>query len=236
MPYVLGTGLRRRWRVNPPATKIAAMVEDRAPAGATPRTGSNAGDEDCGGSFASRVLRELSTVDHAVYLAVASTPTPALDVPLRRLSNAANRSLIWVMLAILLAGVGGRRGRRAAAAGLASVAVSSATVNLGLKRLAARDRPDRAAAGVADARHTRMPVSSSFPSGHSASGFAFATAVGHQIPVLSFPLRMLAAAVAYSRVHSGVHYPGDTIIGALAGGALGLVVGTRLSGHASAHP
>ena len=77
-----------------------------------------------------------------------------------------------------------------------------------------------------------MPESSSFPSGHSASGFAFATAVGHQIPALSFPLRMLAAAVAYSRVHSGVHYPGDAIIGSLAGGAVGLVVGARFGGAA----
>ena len=72
-----------------------------------------------------------------------------------------------------------------------------------------------------------MPESSSFPSGHSASGFAFATAVGRQIPSLSFPLRVLAAAVAYSRVHSGVHYPGDAIVGSLAGGAVGLMVGAR---------
>jgi undecaprenyl-diphosphatase len=72
-----------------------------------------------------------------------------------------------------------------------------------------------------------MPESSSFPSGHSASGFAFATAVGHQIPALSFPLRMLAAGVAYSRVHSGVHYPGDAIVGSLVGGAVGLMVGTQ---------
>ncbi|MBF6557763.1 MAG: phosphatase PAP2 family protein [Acidimicrobiales bacterium] len=72
-----------------------------------------------------------------------------------------------------------------------------------------------------------MPASSSFPSGHSASGFAFATAVGYQIPSLSFPLRMLAAAVAYSRVHSGVHYPGDTIVGSLTGGAVGLMVGAQ---------
>ena len=174
-----------------------------------------------------RVLHDLSRVDHAVYQAVAATPTPTLDEPLRRLSNAANRSVIWVAAAGVLAGVGGRRGRRAALAGLTSVAVSSAVVNVALKNLYARERPDRATAGVVRSRHTRMPESSSFPSGHSASGFAFATAVGHQIPSLSFPLRMLAAAVAYSRVHSGVHYPGDAIVGSLVGGAVGLMVGTR---------
>ena len=73
-----------------------------------------------------------------------------------------------------------------------------------------------------------MPTSSSFPSGHSASGFAFATAVGRELPLLSLPLRGLAAAVAYSRVHTGVHYPGDAIAGSLLGGAIGLGVSGAL--------
>lgn len=176
------------------------------------------------GSQLERVMRDASRIDHAVYDAIASTPTPALDEPLRRLSNAANRSLLWVAIGAGLAVLGGRRGRRAALAGLASVAVSSGLVNLGLKSLSDRTRPDRVGSGVIDDRHVRMPASSSFPSGHSASGFAFATAVGREIPALSFPLRSLAAAVAYSRVHTGVHYPGDALAGSLIGGAVGLGV------------
>jgi membrane-associated phospholipid phosphatase len=31
------------------------------------------------------------------------------------------------------------------------------------------------------------------------------------------PIRLLAAAVAYSRVHTGVHYPGDVVIGSVTG-------------------
>jgi membrane-associated phospholipid phosphatase len=62
-----------------------------------------------------------------------------------------------------------------------------------------------------------MPTSTSFPSGHSASAFAFATAVGKEILAISGPLRGLAGAVAYSRVHTGVHYPTDVIIGASIG-------------------
>ncbi len=98
-------------------------------------------------------------------------------------------------------------------------------VNLGLKSLHRRARPDRAGAGVEEDRHVSMPESTSFPSGHSASGFAFATTVGAILPVLALPLRLLAAAVAYSRVHTGVHYPGDALAGSLVGGAIGLVVG-----------
>ena len=143
--------------------------------------------------------------------------------------NSANRSLIWVAMAGTLALVGGPRGRRAALAGLTSIVLSSATVNVALKGLYPRERPDRATAGVVHARQTKMPESASFPSGHSASGFAFATAVGHQVPMLSFPLGILASAVAYSRVHSGVHYPGDAIVGSLTGAVVGLMVSTRFS-------
>ena len=62
-----------------------------------------------------------------------------------------------------------------------------------------------------------MPISTSFPSGHSATAFAFASGVGRVSPPASIPLQGLAALVAYSRVHTGVHYPGDVVAGALAG-------------------
>ncbi len=188
-----------------------------------------------GRSFRRRALHELSAVDHAVYQAIASTSTPAIDAPLRHLSDAANHSLIWVAVAGVLAGFGGHRGRRAAVAGLTAVAASSAVVNVGLKQLSERTRPDRDSAGVIRDRYTRMPHSSSFPSGHSASGFAFANAVGREMPTLAVPLRLLAAAVAYSRVHSGVHYPGDVIVGSLVGGAVGLIPGSLVAGGIRGH-
>ena len=37
-------------------------------------------------------------------------------------------------------------------------------------------------------------------------------------------LRFLAGTVAYSRVHTGVHYPGDVVIGSLIGGSIGGIV------------
>jgi undecaprenyl-diphosphatase len=62
-----------------------------------------------------------------------------------------------------------------------------------------------------------MPDSTSFPSGHSASAFAFAEGVSTAAPALGVPVRLLAVAVAYSRVHTGVHYPGDVVAGSLIG-------------------
>ena len=45
--------------------------------------------------------------------------------------------------------------------------------------------------------------------------------VGAYAPVLGAPLRFMAGAVAYSRVHTGVHYPGDAVIGSLIGSSIG---------------
>ena len=177
---------------------------------------------------AKALVGELSQVDHAVYGAIADTPTPLLDEPMRRLSNAANFSKLWIGIAAGIALVGGRRGRRAATTGLVAIGATSAVVNQGVKRLAHRARPDRTGEEVPEDRYVHMPASTSFPSGHSASAFAFANAVGALIPVLNIPLHFLAGAVAYSRVHTGVHYPGDVVIGSLIGSVMGdLVVSTE---------
>ncbi len=168
-------------------------------------------------------LDDVAAVDGALYEAIARTPTPALDRAMARLSRAADYSKLSLASAALLALVGGRRGRLAAGRGLASVAVTATIVNVGMKPLGSRRRPDRAGGGVPVARHVRMPVSTSFPSGHSAAAFAFATGVGHVLPPAAVPLRGLAALVAYSRVHTGVHFPGDVLAGALAGTVLAQV-------------
>ena len=171
------------------------------------------------------VLGELQALDRAVYVAIADTPTPRLDESIRHLSDAANYSKIWIAMAACLAVVGGPTGRRAAMTGLVSIGAASAIVNQGVKRVAHRARPDRDTDTLPDAREAKMPESTSFPSGHSASGFAFATAVGTQLPLTGAALRFLAGAVAYSRVHTGVHYPGDVVIGSLVGSSIGGVIG-----------
>ena len=162
-------------------------------------------------------LREVEEIDVAVYAAVAATATPALDSAMRRLSSAADASQLWFGSAAALATVGGRRGRRAAALGLLSLGATSAAVNLVVKPLTRRRRPDRDVHGVPLVRHVPMPTTRSFPSGHAASAFAFAGGVGRVAPAEGIPLHLLASVVAYSRVHTGVHFPGDTVLGAVIG-------------------
>jgi undecaprenyl-diphosphatase len=163
------------------------------------------------------VINELSRLDHAVYAAVAASPTPSLDSGLRRLSHAANYSRISFIIAAGMAVFGGERGRRAALCGVASIALTSAVMNTAIKPWARRRRPDRDTAAVPVKRHVPMPTSHSFPSGHSAAAFAFAAGVGRNLPGVAPPLTVLAFLVAYSRVHTGVHYPGDVIVGSLCG-------------------
>jgi len=171
---------------------------------------------------------EIGKLDVALYAAVAATPTPRLDRWFRSVSRAADHSKLWIGSAGVLAAAGGRSGQRAAVNGLASVALSSAVVNMLLKPLARRRRPDRRAHGVASSRRVAMPLSTSFPSGHAASAFAFATGVGIALPRAGLPLTAAAALVAYSRVHTGVHYPSDAIAGSVIGAGLAPTVAAAL--------
>lgn len=180
---------------------------------------------------AARARKEAHALDLALYAAVAATPTPTLDPALQRLSGFADRSRLWLAISGALAAAGGPRGRRAARYGMLAVGAASAVTNLGLKFVGRRTRPDRAGAAVPAARHVPMPGSTSFPSGHAASAFAFATGAGYVLPAAGAPLRLLAAAVAYSRVHTGVHYPADVVFGALVGASAGAAVAALTHGR-----
>jgi membrane-associated phospholipid phosphatase len=164
-----------------------------------------------------RTLDEANRLDLSVYRAVAKTRTPALDEALARLSRAADYSRISVSIAAVLAAVGGPTGRRAAGRGIASIVVTATVVNAVFKPLTRRRRPGRI---VHASPLIRMPRSRSFPSGHTAAAFAFATGVAHELPAAGPPLYALAGLVGYSRVHTGVHFPLDVLVGAVSGMAL----------------
>src|SRR5215218_5459838 len=143
--------------------------------------------------------------------------TPA-DRWLRRLSTFANHGRLWLVLGVLL---GLRKGhtRRGAIRGLGSMWVSSALVNVVLKRIFGRVRPDMANL-LAERKLRRSPVTLSFPSGHSSSAAAFVTGVAMESPLAGAALAPVAVGVGYSQVHVGVHYPGDVLAGLAVGGAV----------------
>ena len=148
-----------------------------------------------------------------------------VDVALRGLTTSANHGVLWFSAAAAGVLVGGRF-RRAAIRGTASLAVSSFVANTLIKPLVGRRRPDVDATELAR-RIVKQPWTSSFPSGHSASAFAFAVGATVEKPVAGVVLLPLAAAVAYSRVHVGVHFATDVAAGAAIGAGIALA-GRRL--------
>jgi diacylglycerol kinase family enzyme len=158
------------------------------------------------------------TWDARLHAFIGGLPTTPADRWLRRLSTFANHGRLWLVLGVLL---GLRKGhtRRGAIRGLGSLAVSSALVNVILKRIFGRVRPDLANLR-SERKLRRSPVTLSFPSGHSSSAGAFVTGVAMESPIAGAALAPVAVGVGYSRVHVGVHYPGDVLAGLAVGGAV----------------
>jgi membrane-associated phospholipid phosphatase len=169
----------------------------------------------------------LQTLDRQLMRLSFRGRSPALDRSLVALTRAANYSRLWLLVAGVLTVSGGRRGRRAAGRGLIAIAFATAVANGPAKLLVRRRRPS------SSSRPTliRTPRSTSFPSGHSAAAFAFATGACAELPELAPVLFPLAGVVAYSRVHTGVHYPSDAAAGAAIGVSSGVLSTRLLSAH-----
>ena len=112
-----------------------------------------------------------------------------------------------------------RRCPRAAVSALLAIGASALLVTV-LKQTVDRARPSLADSGIDPIGI--VPASASFPSGHAATAFAAAVAVGLVHPRLRRPLLAVAAVVALSRVYLGVHYVLDVLAGAVLGVAVGI--------------
>ena len=69
-----------------------------------------------------------------------------------------------------------------------------------------------------------LPHDASFPSGHASTSFAAATMLSLSFPRFAPLLYVLAAAIAFSRVYVGVHYPFDVLGGALLGALVAIAL------------
>ncbi|MDT3438016.1 MULTISPECIES: bifunctional phosphatase PAP2/diacylglycerol kinase family protein [unclassified Pseudofrankia] len=161
----------------------------------------------------------VGAADRALFGAIAAA-RPIADPLLPRLSHAADHGLLWWGVAGALGMTRGRR-RRAAGRGLVALGLASAVTNGPAKMIFRRGRPVNHAVPLVRRPH-RQHLSFSFPSGHSASAAAFATAVALDAPKVAAPVGALAGLVAFSRVYIGVHYPSDVVAGAALGAACAL--------------
>jgi membrane-associated phospholipid phosphatase len=153
-----------------------------------------------------RLLRLLRTRGH----------TPAVEAAVIRLAWSGENGLLWYVIALAGAALGGRRGRDAYFRAV-KVVLATLVANSIVKQTVRRARPL-----LEEELPALTPVLSgrSYPSAHSSTSFAGAralTAAG--LPAA--PLYALAVAMALSRPYLGVHYPSDILAGALLGDAVG---------------
>jgi membrane-associated phospholipid phosphatase len=94
--------------------------------------------------------------------------------------------------------------------------LTSAVLTTTLKFAIDRDRPF---VTYPDIQKLTGAGSPSFPSGHTSEAFATATSLSLAFPkwYVIAPSMLWASAAGYSRMHLGVHYPSDVLVGALIG-------------------
>lgn len=168
-------------------------------------------------------LRGLRRVDGELTRQAAWRVPPPLGKVLSGVEEIAESTKLWCGAGVVMASVGGRRGRRAAAAGLGAVVVAQLVSNGLCKQVADRPRPPRE--WFPHDEVDDRPDSSSFPSGHTAAAVAFCAAVAPTWPVAGLLCAVPAIAVALERVQSGAHYPSDVAAGSLIGLAGAWLVG-----------
>jgi membrane-associated phospholipid phosphatase len=157
----------------------------------------------------------VNALDLAVYRRVRSLAHHQDRVRwVRGYSRLGEHATVW--LAIGAAGAALDRTRRGRWMRATATVGGAYCLSTSIKLAVGRRRPL-----VDDLPHLMVtPTGLSFPSSHSTSSFAAARAFGRLLP--AGPLYGAAAAMAFSRLYLGVHYPSDVAAGA----ALGTVVGS----------
>jgi undecaprenyl-diphosphatase len=147
-----------------------------------------------------------------------------LDPVFEALSWVGRSALIWLVVALVLAFLW----RRPWIFGQVVLAGAAADLTSYLFKLAIpRARPSTVYARPEPLVHA--PHDHSFPSGHAATSFACATTLTFFAPRLAPAFFLLAAAIAWSRVYVGVHYPLDVLGGAALGVAIAIALRTLLT-------
>jgi membrane-associated phospholipid phosphatase len=152
-----------------------------------------------------RLLRLLRTRGHS----------PPVERAAINLARSGENGLLWCVLALGGAALGGARRRDAYFRAL-KIVLATLAANTIVKQVVRRARP------VLEAELPALtPVLSgrSYPSAHSSTSFAGARALS-AADLPAAPLYAVATAMALSRPYLGVHYPSDIVAGAALGDAV----------------
>lgn len=153
-----------------------------------------------------RLLREINLnrnksldgtfrgITHSLIPVIIGTPAVVYSVGLIKKDSTLKQKGIFIGEAILVSGF----------------------ISTALKYSINRERPFATYTDIEKATGGGTP---SFPSGHTSDAFATATSLSITFPkwYVITPSFVWASAVAYSRMHLGVHYPSDVLTGAIIG-------------------
>src|SRR6202165_4529924 len=158
-------------------------------------------------------------IDRRLFVFINGLPHSTTSDPYVSVLSALGEGPGWVAGGAALAMLGGPKGRRAGVATAVASLTATYIVQQRVKPLFRRGRPflhrEARVVGIRPADH-------SFPSGHTASSFAAATALAMFYPRAAPLAYAVATAVGMSRVHLGVHFPSDAAVG----GVIGIGIGT----------
>jgi membrane-associated phospholipid phosphatase len=169
------------------------------------------------GSLDEQLLRLARTRGHA----------PGAEVAVARFSRLGEHGGVW--LAIGAAGQALDAGRRRKWRGATATVVAAYLLNVAIKLLVRRTRPELPDLPPLTGTPTRL----SFPSAHASTSFAGALAYT-RLGLPPAPLYALAVSLSASRVYLGVHYPSDVLAGAMLGSAVAACAVKRPAGEGAA--
>ncbi len=163
----------------------------------------------------------FGAVDAAIYLWINSWPLgPISDRLFTWISRLMHYGEGWVIVVAIAIANDPPSGLEALAEALPVLGMTTLVVNFPMKAIFRRKRPFHSyvKARVVGPR----PLDYSFPSGHTAAGFAGAVLFTNYFPAGAPLFYAVAFLVGISRIYLGVHYPSDVLIGALSGAFLAL--------------
>ena len=205
---------------------LAVVDEAGAPreSGRAPAAGSSAATP-AAGTLPELALRRPAGMDARLFQAINLKPgrKDALDPLFQAAMPLGDRSAAALALSIYVAGqVTDAPDLRQAGILTAAALVSSGLLTEGLKGIVARRRPvERLGLDKVRVVGKTMADGRSFPSGHAATAFAWATVLSGLYPEGTALMFGAASVVAFGRVRVGAHYPSDV----LAGAAIGFTAG-----------
>jgi len=159
----------------------------------------------------------LGAADQAIlrFLRTKAPHDPATEGVVKGLGMIGEWAAVWVAIGVAGAATDSAKRKRwliAAATGPSAVILNyGVKLSFGRQRPLLEDHPPLA----------KAPSNLSFPSAHSTSSLAAATALGRVDPRTRVPLYLLASSICVSRPYLGMHYPSDVVAGAL----FGLLIG-----------